>query len=200
MTRTHRDPIASSAGSSSGALSRYAAATAAAEQQGSASGDFTLDATEQAVAERLQGMEIDMSAMAVVSNVYRAANALRNHLERTVLTKHGLTWTGWVVLWVIWIWGEIESRHVAAEAGVSKGTLTGVQKTLAAKGLVDRTVHPDDARRVLLSLTEEGERLMAAVFPEFNGVEAWMTTELSGAEKRELARGLRALVQRAEEA
>ena len=200
MTRTHRDPITSSSDLSPGALSRYAAATAAAEQRGGASGDFTLAATEQAVAERLQGMEVDMSAMAVVSNVYRAANTLRNHLERTVLTKHGLTWTGWVVLWVIWIWGEIESRHVAAEAGVSKGTLTGVQKTMAAKGLVDRTVHPDDARRVLLSLTEDGERLMAAVFPEFNRVEAWMTTELSGAEKRELARGLRALVQRAEEA
>ena len=44
-----------------------------------------------------------MSAMAAVSNVYRAANAVRNHLERTVLAPHGLTWTGWVVLWVIWI-------------------------------------------------------------------------------------------------
>ena len=161
----------------SGGLSRYAAATAAADV-GTSSGEFTLEATEQAVAERLEGMEIDVSAMAVISNVYRAANALRNRLERTVLSPHGLTWTGWVVLWVIWIWGEIESRHVAAEAGVSKGTLTGVQKTLMAKGLVDRTVHPDDARRVLLSLTDEGERLMASVFPEFNGVEAWMTAGL----------------------
>jgi DNA-binding MarR family transcriptional regulator len=88
---------------------------------------------------------------------------------------------------------------VAAEAGVSKGTLTGVQKTLQAKGLVERTVHPGDARRVLLSLTEEGEALMVAVFPEFNEVEAWMTTGLSGADKVELARGLRALVKRAEQ-
>jgi MarR family transcriptional regulator, organic hydroperoxide resistance regulator len=180
-------------------MSRYAQAAAAAVEAGSSSGEFTLEATEQAVTDRLQGMEIDMSAMAVVSNVYRAANALRNHLERTVLAPHGLTWTGWVVLWVIWIWGEIESRHVAAEAGVSKGTLTGVQKTLMAKGLVDRTVPPDDARRVILSLTPAGERLMAELFPEFNGVEAWMTTELSSAEKLELARGLRALVKRAEE-
>ena len=66
-----------------------------------------------------------MSAMAVVSNVYRAANAVRNHLERTVLAPHGLTWTGWVVLWVIWIWGEIESRHVAAEAGRLQGHAHG---------------------------------------------------------------------------
>ena len=185
-------------GDPNGSLSRYARAAAAAAEEGTPSGEFTLEATEQAVTDRLQGMEVDMSAMAVVSNVYRAANALRNHLERTVLAPHGLTWTGWVVLWVIWIWGEIESRHVAAEAGVSKGTLTGVQKTLMSKGLVHRTVHPEDARRVLLSLTDEGERLMEELFPEFNGVEAWMTTELSDAEKVELARGLRALVQRAE--
>jgi len=178
-------------------LSRYARATAAAEA-GAASGDFTLEATEQAVSERLQGMEIDMSAMAVVSNIYRAANSVRNHLERTVLAPHGLTWTGWVVLWVIWIWGEIESRHVAAEAGVSKGTLTGVAKTLTAKGLVERTVHPDDARRVLLSLTADGERLMAEVFPEFNGVEAWVTTDLADRSKLELARSLRTIVKRVE--
>ena len=195
MARTRRSSAAYDAHE---ALSSYARAAAAAE--GSSSGEFTLDATEQAVADRLQGLEIDLTAMAVVSNVYRAASAIRNHLERTVLAPHGLTWTGWVVLWVIWIWGEIESRHVAAEAGVSKGTLTGVQKTLQAKGLVERTVHPGDARRVLLSLTDEGERLMVALFPEFNGVEAWMTTGLSAADKVELTRGLRALVKRAEQA
>ncbi|MFZ2015460.1 MAG: MarR family winged helix-turn-helix transcriptional regulator [Nocardioides sp.] len=179
-------------------LSRYARAAAAAEE-GSASGDFTLEATEQAVSDRLQGMEVDMSAMAVVSNVYRAANSVRNHLEHTVLAPHGLTWTGWVVLWVIWIWGEIESRHVAAEAGVSKGTLTGVQKTLMAKGLVARTVHPDDARRVLLSLTAEGEGLMAELFPEFNAVEAWVTTDLDPQATLDLARSLRTIVKRVEQ-
>jgi len=83
--------------------------------------------------------------MAAVSNIYRAANAVRNHLERTVLAPHELTWTGWVVLWVVWIWGDIESRHVAAEAGISKGTLTGVQNTLISRGLIKRRVHPDDA-------------------------------------------------------
>src|SRR4051795_7480970 len=148
------DPGASAA---TGSLSRYARAAEAASRD-QASGDFTLEATETAVAGRLQGLEVDVSAMAVVSNVYRAANAVRNHLERTVLAPHGLTWTGWVVLWVVWIWGEIETRHVAAEAGVSKGTLTGVQKTLMAKGLVERTVHPEDARRVLVTLTERGHQ------------------------------------------
>lgn len=157
----------------------------------------TLEATEQAVADRLAGLDVDVSSMAVVANVHRAAHALRTHLERTVLAPHGLTWTGWVVLWVVWIWGEAESKHVAAEAGVSKGTLTGVQNTLLGNGYLGRRVHPDDGRRVLLSLTEDGERLMEKLFPEFNGAEAWLTADLDQPEQ--LARGLRTLVKRAEQ-
>jgi MarR family transcriptional regulator, organic hydroperoxide resistance regulator len=180
-------------------LSRYVRTTQAARGEVSA-GEHTLEATEQAVAERLAGMPIDMSAMAAVSNVYRAANAVRNHVERTVLAPHDLTWTGWVVMWVIWIWGEVESRHVAAEAGISKGTLTGVQNTLMAKGLVERRVHPEDARRVLLSLTPRGGRLMTTVFPEFNAVEAFVTEDLDDRGRLVLARSLRAVVKKAENA
>lgn len=161
-------------------------------------GQHTLEATESAVAERLAGLPIDLAAMAVVSNIYRAAGAVRNRVERTVLAPHDLTWTGWVVLWVIWIWGDIESRHVAAEAGISKGTLTGVATTLATRGLVDRRVHPDDARRVLLSLTTTGDELMTELFPEFNAAEAAVTAALSPREQQVVARALRSVVKAAE--
>lgn len=172
-------------------LSRYVRTTQA------ANGDedhHTLEATEQAVAERLSGLSIDMSAMAVISNVYRAANAVRNHVERTVLAPHDLTWTGWVVLWVVWIWQDIEARHVAAEAGISKGTLTGVAGTLERRGLLRRRTHPDDARRVLLSLTPGGRRLMATLFPRFNEQEAHVVAPLSDRETQVLTTALRKVV------
>jgi DNA-binding MarR family transcriptional regulator len=177
-------------------VSTYARAPEAANGD-HANGERTLEATEQAVAGRLSGMEINMSAMAAVSNIYRAANAVRNHVESTVLAPHDLTWTGWVVLWVVWIWGDIESRHVAAEAGISKGTLTGVASTLIARGLVTRRVHPDDARRVLLALTPAGTELMTTLFPEFNQVEAQVTSRLDDAEVLALARLLRSVVKEA---
>ncbi len=161
-------------------------------------GERTLEATEEAVANRLEGLPVDMSAMAAVSNLYRAANALRNHLERSVLSAHDLTWTGWVVLWVIWIWGEIETRHVAAEAGISKGTLTGVQSTLVNRGLVRRAVHPADARRVLLSLTPAGVELMAEVFPAFNEQERFVVSDLDDDSVLELGRSLRSVVRKVE--
>ncbi|MBI1378062.1 MAG: MarR family transcriptional regulator [Frankiales bacterium] len=143
-------------------------------------------------------MAVDMTAMAAVQNVYRAANAVRNRLERTVLAPHDLTWTGWVVLWVVWIWGDIETRHVAAEAGISKGTLTGVVGTLEKRGLLRRRTHPDDARRVLVSLTPKGRKLMSTLFPLFNAEEAYVTETLTDAEKLGLARSLRKVAQHVE--
>ena len=154
----------------------------------------TLAETERAVSERLDGLTLDMPAMAAVQNLYRAAGAIRNHLERSVLAPHGLTWTGWVVLWVVWIWEDIEARHVAAEAGISKGTLTGVLTTLEARGLLARRTHPDDARRVLVKLTERGEQLMSEVFPEFNAQESVVTAPLQAHERVQLAQLLRAVV------
>jgi len=158
----------------------------------------TLAETERAVAQRLAGMELDLPAMAVIQNVYRAAGTIRNHLERTVLAPHELSWTGWVVLWVVWIWGEIETRHVATEAGISKGTLTGVVGTLQSRGLVVRRTHPGDARRALLSLTPRGADLMVDLFPRLNKEEGYLTASLSPEEATELARKLRQIVEQLE--
>jgi MarR family transcriptional regulator, organic hydroperoxide resistance regulator len=157
-------------------------------------GQHTIAETERAVAERLSGMPIDTRAMAGVSNIYRAAGAVRNHFERTVLAPQQLTWTAWVVLWVVWIWSDVESRHVAAEAGISKGTLTGVATTLEGRGLLRRRTHPDDARRVLLSLTPGGRRLMDKLFPAFNAQEVYVTRDLSPAELTEMSHALRRIV------
>jgi DNA-binding MarR family transcriptional regulator len=99
----------------------------------------------------------------------------------------------------VWIWGDIETRHVALEAGISKGTLTGVIGTLEKRGLLLRRVHPDDARRVLVALTPKGRKLMTTLFPIFNAAEARVTAALSNTEKTNLATSLRAVVAEVDE-
>lgn len=155
--------------------------------------------TEQAVQRRLGSLTLQREAMAAVGNIHRAAAAVRNHLENSVLRPHELTWTGFVVLWVLWIWGEAETWSVAEEAGISKGTLTGISRTLESRGLVARSPHPEDRRRVLLSLTPEGEKLMEELFPAFNAEEAFVSAPLSPEECLRLAGNLRAVVSRLEE-
>jgi MarR family transcriptional regulator, organic hydroperoxide resistance regulator len=168
-------------------LSKYVRTTS----EASGSDQHALTRTEQAVADQLSGMPIDMESMAAVHNIYRAANTIRKRFESSVLAPHDLTWTGWVVLWVVWIWGDIETRHVATEAGISKGTLTGVVGTLERRGLLTRRTHPADARRVLVSLTPKGRRLMVVLFPRLNVEESFVTATLSSVEKATLARALR---------
>ena len=159
---------------------------------------YGLVATEHEVAARLNGLEVDHASLAVVSNLYRAALAVRKHVERAVLAEHGLTWTGWVVLWIVWVHEEAEVSHAAVAAGLSRATLTGVQQTLVAKGFVQRRPHPDDRRKFTLSVTRSGDDLMADLIPAFNSVESWVTQDLDACATGELAASLRALVKHTE--
>ncbi len=150
--------------------------------------------TEKRVEAKLGDVPVHYDQMAVVANIYRAASTVRQHMENTVLRGSDLTWTGFVVLWVVWIWGQTETRRVAEEAGISKGTLTGVARTLESRGLVQRSGHPDDGRLVVLSLTEAGETLMHRLFPEFNAEEVFVTHGLNAEECRRTADALRRVV------
>ena len=140
---------------------------------------------------RLEGREFDFTAMSAVSNVYRAGTAVRNHMERTVLADHDLSWVAFTVLWILWIWDAQETGHVAEEAGITKGPLTGVIKTLQSQQLIKRTPHRDDRRRVSISLTAKGRRMITQLFPAFNQHEVAAVSALTDAEQRELARLLR---------
>ncbi|MFE2587123.1 MarR family winged helix-turn-helix transcriptional regulator [Streptomyces sp. NPDC059378] len=162
-------------------------------------GQRSISEAEKLAQAKLGGIRVHREQMAVVANIYRAASAVRQHLENSVLRGQDLTWTAFVVLWVVWIWGESETRHVAEEAGISKGTLTGVVRTLEGRGLVSRTGHPSDGRLVLLSLTDDGEALMQRLFPQFNEEEAFVTSRLDADECRSVADGLRQVVLQVEE-
>jgi DNA-binding MarR family transcriptional regulator len=156
-------------------------------------GPHTLSETEKAVESRLSGMTLDFEAMAVASNLFRAANAVRNHLERTVLQPHDLTWTAFVVLWVVWIWERVETRVIAEEGGFSKATLSGVLTTLEGRGLVIRERSTEDGRLVLVRLTPTGRRLMTRLFPEFNQQEQVVVSALPRDKVTDAAEMLRLL-------
>jgi DNA-binding MarR family transcriptional regulator len=160
-------------------------------------GPHTLAETEKAALSRLSGLTLDYEAMAVTSNLFRAANAVRNHLERTVLLPHDLTWTAFVVLWVTWIWEPVETRVIAEEGGFSKATLSGVLTTLEGRGLVTRERSAVDGRLVLVRLTPAGRRMMKKLFPLFNEQERAVVAGLPKDRLPEAADTLRLMCQAA---
>ena len=133
----------------------------------------------------------DFDALLAVSNIYRAATAVRNRMEREVLNPAGLTWGGFTILFVLWVWGDRETGELAEECGVAKGTLSGMLATLEKTGLVSRSRHPVDGRKVLVHLTSAGEDKIEDLFPDFNSYEARFTARLDSDERHELARLLR---------
>ena len=153
---------------------------------------------ERDIRSRIGDQQLDFGAMAAVSNIYRAANVIRNHLERTVLASEDLSWAAFTVLFVLWIWGEQQTRHLAEEAGVTKGTLTGVLKTLEKRDLVRRRAHADDGRLVLVTLEPAGRAIIERLFPAFNAGETLVSAGLDDDEKVQLAALLRTIIRSVE--
>ncbi len=153
---------------------------------------------ERDIRDRIGGQPLDFAAMAAVSNIYRAANVTRNHLERQVLAHEDLSWAAFTVLFVLWIWGDQQTRHLADESGVTKGTLTGVLKTLEKRGLTSRRGHDADGRLVLVSLEPKGAAMTERLFPAFNMGEASVSSGLTEQEKHQLAALLRKIIRSVE--
>lgn len=169
----------------------------------SSSDDGELLRAERDVQKRLDelglGVDLDFGSMAVVANVFRVASVARSHLERTVLADAGLSFSAFTVMWVLWIWGEMESRDLAIDAGITKGTLTGVVGTLERRGLVGRRRDAADGRLVRVAATPAGDELMAGLFARFNEGETRIVSGLDAGESGQLATLLRGVLRSVEE-
>ena len=149
---------------------------------------------ERKVLERLGDLPLDFRAMAVISNLFRASTAIRRHMEASVLADDRLSWTSFVVLWVLWVWGEMEAWELASAVGISRPTATGVLNTLERRGFVMRARDERNRRVVRVSLSEEGERVISRLFPRFNQEEIAVTNHMDPATQEAMAAQLRSLL------
>jgi DNA-binding MarR family transcriptional regulator len=156
--------------------------------------DDTLLPAERKVQEVLGGRDLDFRAMGALSNLFRSAVAIRRHLEATVLAPHRLSWTSFVGLWVLWVWGELGANTFAEAVGISRPTATGVIRTLESRGWATRRGDERDRRSVLVRLTPAGLSLIEELFPRFNQEETRVVASLEPEQQDELAALLRRLL------
>jgi MarR family transcriptional regulator, organic hydroperoxide resistance regulator len=149
---------------------------------------------ERKIQEQLGHLSLDFRAMAALSNLFRSSTAIRRHMEADVLAEDRLSWTSFVGLWVLWVWGEMEAREFAAAVGISRPTATGVMQTLERRGYVARRRGKRDGRMVLVSLTAAGTEKIEDLFPRFNAEEAAVASHLEPAQQESLAAMLRTLL------
>ncbi|WP_374314639.1 MarR family winged helix-turn-helix transcriptional regulator [Dongia sp.] len=128
---------------------------------------------------RVAGLRINLDSMALVSNIHRASGFIRDHFERAVLQEADLHWSAFVTMWCLWIYGDLETRRLAAEAGVAKSTLSSILNMLEGRKLVRRRTNELERRLVIVNLTATGAELISSLFPKFNAEETRIVARLS---------------------
>jgi len=152
---------------------------------------------ERDIRRKLGDRELDFDSLHAISNIYRAATAVRRRAEREVLARHSLSWGGFTILWVLWVWGQMDTARLASECGLAKGTLTGMLSTLERRQLVERERVESDRRKVTVALTPDGLVLIEDLFPRFNAFETAMSEGLSLEQKQQMAHLLRKIISNA---
>ena len=62
--------------------------------------------------------------------------------------------------------GEMCCSDIADSVGVSRATMTGLLDGLESDGLIRRVDHPEDRRRITITLTANGRRLLDEILPD----------------------------------
>ena len=75
------------------------------------------------------------------------------------LDEYGLTYTQYIALMVLWNEREINVKQLGGKLFLDSGTLTPLLKKLESKGFIKRTRSLTDERNLMVSITNEGDKL-----------------------------------------
>lgn len=78
---------------------------------------------------------------------------------RKPLEDLNLTYTQYIVMMVLWEHGGMTESELGKIVHLDSGTLAPLLKRLEKQGYVNRTRPEDNERKLMISLTEEGDRL-----------------------------------------
>jgi DNA-binding MarR family transcriptional regulator len=141
---------------------------------------------------------LDVSPMAVIGRLDRAATAVGSRLART-FAQHDLDSASFDVLATLLRSGapyQITPAELARDAMISTSAVAQRLNKLEARGLVRRETHPTDGRGTLVALSVAGRHLLEAALPDHLETERAILSALSDDERAQLA----TLLQRVQDA
>lgn len=110
--------------------------------------------------------DVDVSAVHCVVTLLRVSEELRSAMSQ-LFVRYKLSQGRFIVLLMLHTTsgGEMCCSDIAESVGVSRATMTGLLDGLERDGLVRRVDHPEDRRRVTISLTGNGRRILDDLLP-----------------------------------
>ncbi|TFB84130.1 MarR family transcriptional regulator [Cryobacterium algoricola] len=142
--------------------------------------------------------DLDVSPMAVIGRLNRAAIAVESRLADT-FARHALDSASFDVLATLLRSGapyRITPVELARDAMISTSAVAQRLNKLETRGLVRRAANPNDGRGTLVTLTDSGRELIEAALPDHLETEHAIIAALSVEEQSNLA----ALLQRIHDA
>ena len=121
-------------------------------------------------------------SVSVILIIARLSSIIKNYSEKNLFKEFNLSFSEFIVMRSIWVWGDLEAAILAKNAGIAKSTLTGILKTLEKYGYCQRSPCLDDAKKVVVHITPAGEALMEKLFPKFHEIEDLAVSELTDEE------------------
>lgn len=138
--------------------------------------------------------DLDHDAAWLVLALHRASAAVVYDLESTVHRPRGWSWSGFRLLYALWVAGPSETRHAAKVTGMSRQAVSALAATLERDGLLVRTPSPDDGRLVSYSLTDEGTSRVQEAYRAHNQRERLWADVLDPDEREVVVSALRKLL------
>jgi|ETNmetMinimDraft_8_1059916.scaffolds.fasta_scaffold07070_1 DNA-binding MarR family transcriptional regulator len=156
--------------------------------------DDELDAKKHLLSVGLYG-----ESVSIISNAMRLTTVIRNHTEKYVLKKVGLSYSGFITMWILWVWGDMLTTKLAESSGLANSTITGLLKTLEKRNYCQRIPYSEDGRKIVVHLTNEGRKMMEEIFPSYHKIEDLAVFNLSKKELKATKDGLRNILHTMEE-
>lgn len=153
------------------------------------------DATDGYIEQwRVRRPDLDTRPMAVIGRLHRLGAILQTRLQ-PVFAAAGLTVDDFDVLATLRRWGRpMRPGDLGRSVLVASGTVTKRVDRLERRGLVRRSIDPDDARSRLVELTSEGLALADELAERHWANEERLLASLDDGERDQLAALLRKLL------
>lgn len=140
------------------------------------------------------GWETDSLERSIIRSLRRIIRAVGLY-SRELLRRRNLTTSQLATLRQLGRAGALSAGELARGIAVSQATITGVVDRLEVRGLVTRTRSAEDRRRVVIELTGAGREVVATSPPPLHERFMVRLAELPEAERHEIDRMLRRIVE-----
>ena len=121
-----------------------------------------------------------------IGYLLRRAHQRASAIFQTTIGDPNITPTQYSSMVKLHEYTELSQNHLGRLVGMDKATMQGVVRRLKERRLVDSRPHPGDARRTLLSLTTEGQRLVTKLLVNGPAVSRETLKPLNAQEQRQL--------------